>query len=156
MTPVAAPATSTLAVSDFFARLPEMARRRLPPGLADFHHRRQGRLIKIYFDQPRLHFEAWHHPRTQRLEVGLHLEGSPELNRRGLELLRSRMLEVKESLPLAELEPWDRGWCRLYQTLAAPVLDAELLESTAALLAAYVVALTPILEELESQPGERS
>ena len=35
------------------------------------------------------------------------------------------MVEVKAALRRAELEPWDRGWSRLYETVPAARLDDE-------------------------------
>ncbi|MGH7902603.1 MAG: hypothetical protein ACREPA_00555 [Candidatus Dormibacteraceae bacterium] len=134
--------------AEFFQSLTREVPRRLPADLARFQHRRQGRILKIHYGRPEVHFEAWHHLRGGRLEIGLHVEGKPDLNRRGFELLRSRMVEVKSELPAAELEPWDRSWCRLYQTLPAAELDASLAEAAAALLAAYIRSLQPLAEEI--------
>jgi hypothetical protein len=89
----------------------------------------------------------WHHVRTGRVEVGLHFEGRPELNQRALDFFRERMVEVKGALPRAELEPWERGWARLYETLAAPELSDEVLALAADRLAAYIRTLQPILED---------
>jgi len=104
--------------------------------------------MKFDFGRPEVHFEAWHHSGSGRMEVGLHLEGPPELNRRGFDLLRARMTEIKRELPRAELEPWDRGWCRLYETFPAPVLSGAAMADTAARLAAYMRTLQPIVETL--------
>ncbi|MGH7775913.1 MAG: hypothetical protein ACREPI_01890 [Candidatus Dormibacterales bacterium] len=138
---------------EFAGELTRETARLLPEGLRAFRHRRQGRLVKIHYGAPEVHFEAWPHARTGRVEVGLHLEGTAALNRRGFELLRSRMVEIKGALPEAELEPWDRGWCRLYQTLPAPALDAEVARRTAALMARYVEALQPLVAEILSGAG---
>ncbi len=80
--------------------------------------------------------------------MGLHCEGSPRVNERVFAALRERLLEIKAALPSAELEPWDRGWCRLYETFAAPALSQQTLEAAAARLAVYITTLQPMLEEL--------
>ena len=54
-------------------------------------------------------------------------------------------MEIKQSLPRAELEPWDKGWYRLYETFRAPVLSSDVLDATAGRLAAYITTLDPIL-----------
>jgi hypothetical protein len=57
------------------------------------------------------------------------------------------MVEVKHSLPRAELEPWDKGWYRIYETFRATVLSAAVLHETAERLSAYITTLQPILGE---------
>jgi len=58
------------------------------------------------------------------------------------------MLEVKAELPRAELEPWDRGWSRLYETLPASQLDEE--SSTMPHRdGGYIVTLQPLLTNLK-------
>jgi hypothetical protein len=55
------------------------------------------------------------------------------------------MVEVKARLPRAELEPWDRGWTRLYETLPAPQLDEAVLANAVERLDAYITTLQPML-----------
>jgi len=83
--------------------------------------------------------------------VGLHFEGSRELNAAGLDYFRARIVEVKGGLPRAELEPWDRGWTRLYETFPALSLDTHALEETAERMGRYVVTLQPLLDEFWSE-----
>jgi hypothetical protein len=54
-------------------------------------------------------------------------------------------VEVKARLPRAELEPWDRGWTRLYETLPALQLDEIVLANAIERLDAYVTTLQPML-----------
>jgi hypothetical protein len=120
---------------------------RLPAPLRGFRTSRQGRLMKINFGQPAYHYEAWHHTGAGRLEVGLHFEASSAENQAAFDFFRLRMVEVKASLPRAELEPWDRGWSRLYETLPAARLDDDVLGQTAGRMAEYIVTLQPLLDE---------
>jgi hypothetical protein len=55
------------------------------------------------------------------------------------------MVEIKASLPRAELEPWDRGWSRLYETLPALQLDELVLQNAIERLAAYITTLQPLV-----------
>ena len=122
---------------------------RLPVELRAFHAGRRGsRLLKVHYGDPDVHFEAWHHTGAGRFEVGLHLEADRESNQRRFEALRERMVEVKGSLPHAELEPWDRGWSRLYETFPAAVLEGSVLTGAAERLAGYIRTLQPIVEEI--------
>ncbi len=103
--------------------------------------------MKLHFGEPAYHFEAWHHTGAGRLEVGLHFEASAGENQAAFDFFRSRMVEVKAGLPRAELEPWDRGWSRLYETLPAARLDDDVLQHTVDCMADYVGTLQPLLEE---------
>lgn len=135
-----------LAPSDFFVALRKRLKLLLPAdyrGLSSMRGR--GRLMKVHFGDPAFHYEAWHHTGAGRFEVGLHFESDGEHNRQAFEYFRVRMVEVKASLPRAELEPWDRGWCRLYETIPAARLDDGVLFAAAELMASYITHLEPLL-----------
>jgi hypothetical protein len=137
-----------LAVREFFEALPLAVAARLPIELRGFETRRgPGRLMKFDYGQPHAHFEAWHHAAIGRFEVGLHFEGTREFNQAAFDHFRGRMLEVKAALPRAELEPWDKGWARLYETVPAPYLDDVLVAVAGGRLAAFVTTLQPMLTE---------
>lgn len=136
-----------LAPSDFFAGMRRGLKPKLPAAMRDFRTIRQGRLLKIHFGEPAFHYEAWHHAGAGRLEVGLHFEATTAENLAAFDFFRMRMVEVKASLPRAELEPWDRGWSRLYETLFAQRLDDGVLGQTVDLMTAYIVTLQPLLNE---------
>ena len=123
-----------LAPADFFAELRKGVKARLPAPMREFRTSRgRGRLMKLHFGEPAFHYEAWHHTGAGRLEIGL--------------LFRSRMVEVKASLPRAELEPWDRGWSRLYETLPAARLDDGVVKEAVESMTAYVITLQPLLDQ---------
>lgn len=103
--------------------------------------------MKLYFGEPAFHYEAWHHAGAGRLEVGLHFEASAAENEAAFQFFRSRIVEVKAGLPRAELEPWDRGWSRLYETLPAASLDDHVLDGAVRCMTGYVVTLQPLLDE---------
>jgi len=136
-----------IAPKEFFAGVRKEVKARLPGDLKRFElGRGHSRLLKIYYSRPDVHFEAWHHTGDGRIEVGLHFEGSHDLNDRAFEFFRARMVEVKARLPHAELEPWDRGWSRLYETVPAPRLDDRAQAATVGLLVGYIEALQPMVE----------
>jgi hypothetical protein len=135
-----------LTPKEFFAGLRKGVKSRLPAKLKTFETTRgHSRLLKLHYGHPEFHFEAWHHTGDGRLEIGLHFEGSADANQRAFDYFRERMVEVKARLPRAELEPWDRGWSRLYETLSAPQLDEVVLESAIERLDAYITTLQPML-----------
>lgn len=119
---------------------------RLPEPLRRFEvGRGHSRLLKIHFTRPDVHFEAWHHTGDGRLEIGLHFEGTPAFNDRAFSFFRARMVEVKARLPRAELEPWDRGWSRLYETVPAPQLDLHVQGVATERMDAYITVLQPMV-----------
>src|SRR5450759_2517308 len=131
---------------DFFSGLRKALKARLPQELRAYETSRgHGRLLKLHYGHPEFHYEAWHHTGAGRFEVGLHFEGSAEANQRAFAFFRGRMVEVKARLPRAELEPWDRGWSRLYETLAAPQLDETVLEEAGERLYIYITTLEPLM-----------
>ena len=135
-----------MAPAEFFSGLRKGLKSRLPADLRAFEQGRgHGRLIKLHYGHPEFHYEAWHHTGAGKLEVGLHFEGSASANLRAFDFFRARMVEVKARLPRAELEPWDRGWSRLYETLPAPHLDVVVLEGAIDRLDAYITTLEPML-----------
>ena len=136
-----------LSPGDFFAGLRTRLRATLPPNLRKFNSARgRGRLVKIHYGNPDFHYEAWHHTGAGRLEIGLHFEGMPERNTQAFDFFRTRMIEIKASLPRAELEPWDRGWTRLYETVPAAQLDEAALGRGSELMAGYITTLQPLLD----------
>jgi len=136
-----------IAPKEFFAGVRKEVKARLPGDLKRFElGRGHSRLLKIHYSRPDVHFEAWHHTGDGRIEVGLHFEGSHDLNDRAFEFFRARMVEVKARLPRAELEPWDRGWSRLYETVPALRLDERAQAATVGLLVGYIEALQPMVE----------
>jgi hypothetical protein len=131
---------------DFFGGLRKGVKSTLPQELRGCEKGRgHNRLLKLHYGRPEFHYEAWHHTGAGKLELGLHFEGPAELNRQAFDFFRPRMVEIKASLTRAELEPWDRGWSRLYETLSAPQLDELVLQSAIERLAAYIITLQPLV-----------
>src|SRR3989475_4554611 len=112
--------------------------------------------MKLYFGEPAFHYEAWHHTGAGRLEVGLHFESSAADNQAAFDFFRSRMVEVKAGLPRAELEPWDRGWSRLYETVPAARLDDQVLGQAGGGMAEYVVPVPPMVDQFLRSRDENS
>jgi len=139
-----------LTPGDFFIGLRKGVKAKLPAPLRSFSSARgRGRLMKLHYGRPEFHYEAWHHTGIGRLEIGLHFEGSHAENQEAFDFFRGHMLEVKALLPRAELEAWDRGWSRLYETLPAQQLDDGVLDNAVDRMADYIVALQPLLDMLK-------
>lgn len=144
----ARPRPGELSPRDFGAQVLTAARRKLPEVWSEARSRQRYRLVQLHFGDPAIHYEVWVHARTERIEIGLHFEAERERNARWLQTLDERLIEIKADLGIEwELEPWDRGWVRLYRTLPPQLLTPELADTAGAYLAALVGVLQPILDE---------
>ena len=133
----------------FFRSLPGPVKAALPARLKEVNHRVRSSQAQWYFDDPRLHFEAWWHANSGRLELGLHLEATPALNDRIAAGLARQLLMIKARLGRQlDLEPWDRGWIRLYETYPVELFDADRVNTTAARMAELIGVLWPMCQEL--------
>jgi len=133
----------------FFRSLPAPVKAALPARLKEVSHRVRSSQAQWFYDDPRLHFEAWWHPNTGRLELGLHLEAAPATNERIAGGLARQLLMIKARLgERIDLEPWDRGWVRLYETHPVEVFDAARVKVTAARMAELIEVIWPMCQEL--------
>src|SRR5881296_3309062 len=69
---------------------------------------------------------------------------------------RGRLMKVYFGEPAFHFEAWDRGWTRLYETVPAARLDDVVLDDAVECMAAYVVALQPLLHEFMRRRDEDS
>jgi hypothetical protein len=134
---------------DFLSGVLEMAQLRLPDELRELQARHQGPLIKLFAEDPAVHYELWLHRNRGRAELGLHFEThNPDRNRRQLEYVAEDLLFLKEALGQGlEAEPWDKGWARLYISFPLARLDRADQKRFAEALATFVETLEPIRRE---------
>lgn len=113
---------------------------------------KRGRLwsfgVQLYDDDPRFHYEVARVPIRlgDRLEIGFHLESrNVAENRRLLDGFAARMVEIKAALGEdVEAEPWDRGWTKVYETIALEIYSDVYLQAVARRLAKVVTVLHPV------------
>jgi hypothetical protein len=133
----------------FFRALPPLVKAALPARLRGVNHRARSSQAQWFFDDPQLHFEAWWHANTGRLELGLHLESESATNERIASGLARQLLMIKARLgQQLDLEPWDRGWARLYETYPVEVFDAARIRWTAARMAELIGVIWPMCQDL--------
>jgi hypothetical protein len=142
----------------FLHRLSAAARPHLPQADGAPHLQPRGRLLKIWYgEEAAIHYEVWMHERSLQMEIGLHCEAAPALNeaiRRGLSYY---LFDIKEALGNGvELEEWDRGWTRLYETLPLYPLDEARLEEVGRRLGEFVAVIQPIYGEVRRALGPQS
>lgn len=116
---------------------------------SEFHSYARSRIAQFWFgpDNP-IHYEVALHERTGRLELGLHFEADPALNRALYAFFDKCLLEIQAELgPHFWLEDWDRGWARLYETYPLWPLSTERVETISLRLRKIISVLQPILQE---------
>ena len=97
---------------------------------------------------------VWFHWRTGRLELGLHFERAERDNERLFEAFDRRLTEIKGELGQSiDLEWWDHGWARLYETWPCEKVDPEFRGQMIERLARIVEVLQPIYELSAERTG---
>jgi len=134
----------------FLRRLTEAVRPHLPDRGEPLHLEPHGRLLKIWYGADKaIHYEVWVHERTVQLELGLHCEASPERNAQTRHGLSFYLFDLKVALGSGvELEEWDRGWVRLYETHPLYPLDELRLTEFAERVGLFIRTVQPIYEEV--------
>jgi hypothetical protein len=126
--------------------LPGLIRPNIPATLRDFRSgARWAYLVKIYYGNELIHYEASHRPKAKTVDVGLHFESDELTNARLLGAFRTHERAVRRRLPDARLEKWDRGWTRIWEPVAYESYDGQLRALLASKLARYITVLEPIL-----------
>ncbi len=133
--------------SDFMKAIPGATREHLPSALHDFRWRARSWLVQVYYGHPRLHYEVWSMSRRDLLELGLHFEHRDRsLNARLLSHFDAHAVAIKAQLgEQVEVEPWDKGWAKVYQTLPLQPFEPLYLEDVSLKLAQMITVLQPIL-----------
>ena len=159
-TNAAAPAKRTTITVEarrrFFNGIVRQLRESLDTHFHTFAHRGDFNLMKVWYANPRVHYEVVIDQHISAIEVGLHFEDGPVSTLAYLRLFDARVLEVKHELGWqVELERWTSTWGRLYELAPFETIDAAAANVTAARLAAFIRLLQPIIENA-GVPAERS
>lgn len=140
-----------LSTAEFLRGVLDATRARLPDPLQHLETRHQGSLIKLWRDDPAIHFEMAVHRGRGRVELALHFETrDAERNRRLLEYVAEDLQLLKETLGIGvEAEPWDKGWTRVYLTRPVERLGTEEQAALAIAFAEFIEVIEPIRQEAE-------
>lgn len=148
----------TLSVSArrlFFDQVTKHTRSMVGSDWADFLARPQSYLLKVHFENERVHYEVALHGMLELVEVGLHFEDGPVSSAAYLQFFDRRIVELKHTLGAdLELERWTSSWGRLYYMIPLIPLDAAKAKRTATLLAGLIATLQPLVIEA-NVPHER-
>lgn len=144
---------SAFSTTEFLRRLPGTVRPLLPVPLDNFQLRNRGWLVQLWYGtDPRIHYEVWVHGSRNLLELGLHCEADAAHNEWLRRQLLHRLFELKAALGNAvEVEEWDKGWSRLYETHPLNPLDDTRLAEFAARVAQFIAVVQPLLDELTAE-----
>jgi hypothetical protein len=144
---------SSLRPSAFIQAVVHAVQKEIGSHSNDFHCHARSRLAKFWFGRDdSIHYEIWLHERTSQLEIGLHLESSPAVNRAIFKRLDNCLLEIQSELGQSFwLEEWDRGWARLYETQPLWPLDESRVDEVASRLRQVIGVIQPIYEAISTQ-----
>jgi hypothetical protein len=141
--------------AEFMRALPAAVRPYLPPPLQGFKTNLRPWLVQFYYADPLVHYEVVTlGERRGVLEIGLHFENrEAAVNARWLEWMLAHLFEIKAELgDQVEAEKWDKGWTKVYETIALEPLTDTYLNRAAERLARLMVALQPILAAWRPRP----
>ncbi|MEK6227272.1 MAG: hypothetical protein AABM40_13400 [Chloroflexota bacterium] len=142
-------ATSSLRRLDsrtFLRGVVDVVHEEVPTDFSPIHSTAHSNMAKLWSGNKQLHYEAWIRDRLGVIELGLHFEADPLTNARLLAAFRARERAVHRALGAdVRIETWDRGWARVWESVALATLDRAFLERVGGRIAAYVTALEPLL-----------
>lgn len=141
----------------FFDQIDDEVRGMVGPALRDFNSERTGRLIKVWYRDPAVHFEVqrlsgtWAPTPSPCLEIGLHLESKDaERNARLLEKLLAKRQswgrELESAEPGEAFGPMGREWRRISEVTELEGLDEDFAGEVAERFAGYIRNLYPLLD----------
>jgi hypothetical protein len=138
-----------LSKAEFLRGVLEGVRARLGAELQGLSARQQWSLIKLFDEEPSIHFELWLHANRSTAELGLHFETrNAERNQQLLEFVADDLPFLKEVIGQGlEAEPWDKGWTRLYISQRLDRLNRDEQDRLAAAFARFIETLDPIRRE---------
>src|SRR5688572_4363320 len=120
---------------DFFDEVVERLRPALPVEWRDFRHKANLLLMKIYFENERVHYEVWCDSDRHILGLGLHFEDGPLSTAAYLAHFDGLIVELKHALgPEIELERWTASWGHLYEHWPLGTLTVDVADRVAARL----------------------
>ena len=103
-------------------------------------------LLKVYYDNERVHYEVWTNSTAGTIELGLHFEDGPVSTAAYLAFFDARIVELKHELgPEVELERWTASWGHLYELTPLIRLDTDLVEQIVERLASFITVLQPMV-----------
>jgi len=146
---------SALSRRAFFDRVVAGVRSEVASELNGFRVQPYGHLLKLHYDNERVHYEVWPDSNRGTIEIGLHFEDGPVSTAAYLRYFDARIVELKHRLGAeVELERWTVSWGHLYYLVPLAPFDLAKAKRTVTLLATLIDVLEPLVREA-SVPRER-
>lgn len=121
-------------------------KKQLPRALTNFHARTQFTLFKIFYTNPRTHYEVGVRGQERLIEIGLHFEDDQARNTELLVYFKERAFEIHAELGArVEVERWTNSWSRVHEVVPYQSLDEELVAKVAEKLTQMILLLEPML-----------
>ncbi|MEW5718583.1 MAG: hypothetical protein AB1817_08155 [Chloroflexota bacterium] len=134
-------------IQQFQVSLVEKTRKQLPRALKNFEPRSFFTIVKIFYRNPKIHYEVWVRGQERLIEIGLHLEADKPTNDALLAFFNSRAIEIHAELgPRIEIEQWTNSWSRVHEIVPYESLNADLVDQLAIKLAKMIAVLQPMLD----------
>lgn len=141
-----APPLPKLDSRTFLRGVVEIVKDEISADFRPFHSTAYSYMAQVWSGNKQLHYEAWIRDRLGVIELGLHFEADALTNARLLAAFRARQRAIRRTLGAeVRIEPWDKGWARVWEPVELVTLDAAFRARIGARVTAYVGALEPIL-----------
>jgi hypothetical protein len=147
---------ASLRRQEFLTRVVNQLRKELPEEFAGFQVKSMSQLVKIYYQNERVHYEVWISSNRQLTESGLHFEDGPVSSAAYLAYFDRLIVELKHELgETIELERWTSNWGHLFEIVPLGKLTDFQSERVANRLAQMITTLQPLVDAA-AIPAERA
>ena len=137
---------SPMRLQQFQVAVVSETKKQLPRALKNFQARTQFTLFKIFYTNPRTHYEVGVRGQERLIEVGLHFEDDKARNDELLAYFQARAFEIHAELgPRVEVEQWTNSWSRVHEVVPYQSLDENLVAAVAEKLTQMITMLEPML-----------
>ncbi len=141
----------------FFQDIARYLRAELPPELRNFELRQTPFLMKLYYQNERVHFEVWVDSVRQQIEIGLDFEDGAESTAAYLAFFDRRIVEIKaQTGPTVELERWTKTWGHFVEVYPIAPLNTERATMIADRMVIFMTVLQPMIEEANIVAADRT
>jgi len=149
--------TATYTRTAFFEDIIRQLRTELSPELSQFQVRNYSYLIKLFYDNERVHFEVWVDSIRSQIEIGLDFEDGADSTAAYLAFFDQRIVEIKERTgPTLELERWTKTWGHFVEVYPIAPFEPETARVIGERMAVYISTLQPLIDEAEIPAGNRT
>lgn len=131
----------------FLQAIPALVKAKLPKALQGIRTANGYALIKIFYGNPKLHYEVAVRAKVTLVEVGLHFESDGLTNAQLIGAFRTHERAIQKALPAGKLEEWDKGWTRIWEPVEYETFDGALQREVVTRVVSYIRTLEPILRE---------